>query len=360
MSAGPGAARAHLPVLGDGRPGTGRRRFCVRPFQHLEITPTGNAHLCCSGWLPRPVGNVWQSSIAEIWNGPAAQEVRRSILDDSFAFCTGCPFLKTASHMVRYVDTIDDPEERSLLDSGAATAPRVRWLNLAYDVSCNLSCPSCRTGVMVAQGAVYGYLERMQERLLAQGLLEEIDWLYLTGSGDPFASRLYRDLLRSIDPGAFPHLRIRLHTNGLLFTADAWEQLGPVRARVEQVEISIDAGDGATYAANRRGGDWDTLRQNLGFIASLRRAQAIRLLQLSFVVQANNWRQMPAFVALGEGFAADLVAFQALRNWNTFSDDEYRTRAVHRPEHPEHAAFRASLADERLRRPHVRLADVAD
>jgi MoaA/NifB/PqqE/SkfB family radical SAM enzyme len=151
---------------------------------------------------------------------------------------------------------------------------------------------------------------------------------------------------------------VKLHTNGPLFTPDAWIDLGPVRSRVSEVEVSIDAATAATYAANRRGGDWEALLQRLGFISTLRRNHDIDCVQISFVIQSNNWREMAAFVDLGESFGVDRILFTALRNWGTFAEAEYRRRAVHRPDHPEHDEFVRSLSCARPRGPGVTLGDV--
>jgi radical SAM protein with 4Fe4S-binding SPASM domain len=352
------AASARLRVFGQPHPQVARRRFCAKPFQNLEVAQNGDVYLCCQGWLPVSVGNVWTDDISSIWNGPRAQELRRSILDDSFRHCTACPFLSTVTAPVHYADEVHDQDERVILDSGAVVAGDPRMLNLAYDRTCNLSCPSCRTELVVASGSRIAALSDMQGRLLQGDLLNRIEWLYVTGSGDPFASRLYRELLRSIEPERYPRLRVKLHTNALLFTAEAWSDLGAVRSRVGEVEVSVDAACAATYAMNRRGGRWETLLENLAFIASLRRDGPVGFLQLSFVVQANNWREMPAFVGLGERFAVDRVFFSALRNWNTFSHEEFLRRAVHLPDHPEHRDFAASLTDHRLRQHFVTLGEL--
>jgi MoaA/NifB/PqqE/SkfB family radical SAM enzyme len=339
------------PAAADG--GTTRRRFCSQPFRHLEVVESGDAHLCCSGWLPRSVGNVWKDAIPAIWNGAQAREVRQSILDGSFTYCSACPFLASVTGPVRYVDAVEAPDELAILEAGSTLVPRILRLNLAYDRTCNLSCPSCRTGLVVAGDQEYRTLTMLQRRLFAGDLLSQVDWLYVTGSGDPFASRPYRELLREIEPARHPHLRIKLHTNGLLFSPANWDALGPSRALVEEVEVSIDAASESTYLLNRRGGDWGQLLRRLAFVSELRRSGPVRRLQLSFVVQANNWREMPAFVDLAEAHGADLVLFTPLQSWNTFSREELAQRMVCDARHPEHRAFEASLADSRLRRPTV-------
>lgn len=84
----------------------------------------------------------------------------------------------------------------------------------------------------------------------------------------------------------------------------------------------------------------------------------MRLLQLSFVVQANNWREMPAFVEFAEAHGADRVLFTPLQSWNTFSTEELERRMVCDARHPEHRAFLESLTDARLRRPTVTIGGI--
>lgn len=336
-----------------------RRRFCAKPFQYLEVSTDGQCYLCCPSWMPTSIGYLQERSIQDMWNGRVARELRESILDNSFAFCTGCPFLKTTTGSVRYADELTDPEEKRLLASGSTSAGPLHWLNLAYDSTCNLSCPSCRTELFVATGAEYERLERLQNNLLSQGVLAELDWLYVTGSGDPFASRLFRTLLRSMAPSDYPSLRIKLHTNGQLFTPRAWEDLGPARERVRMVEISIDAARPETYAINRRGGEWQTLLENLQFIALLRASNTVDYLQFSFVVQSNNWQEMPEFAELGRRFGVDVVLFTGLKNWGTYSREDYAERAVHLPEHPDHGAFKQWLQQPALCGGNVLLGDLA-
>jgi len=38
----------------------------------------GEVYLCCPSWLNTSVGNLAYQSVDEIWNGPIAQDIRRS------------------------------------------------------------------------------------------------------------------------------------------------------------------------------------------------------------------------------------------------------------------------------------------
>jgi hypothetical protein len=96
----------------------------------------------------------------------------------------------------------------------------------------------------------------------------------------------------------------------------ATDAIGRVGAVAEATRAAgIDARD-AWLAGKHVGDDAD-------FIASLRRDGPVQTLQLSFVVQANNWREMPEFVDPAARFGADRVLFSGLRDWSTFSGDEH-------------------------------------
>src|SRR5262249_8259795 len=136
-----------------------------------------------------------------------------------------------------------------------------------FDQSCNLSCPTCRTHVIMEtdhRTAIVNIQQRLEDEALKEARL-----LYITGSGDPFGSPFFRRWLQTMKRSSMPKLeRIHLHTNGLLWTRRIWESIPEeTRSLVQAATISVDAASPATYAINRRGGDFATLLDRLRFIA---------------------------------------------------------------------------------------------
>lgn len=150
-------------------------------------------------------------------------------------------------------------------------------------------------------------------------------------------------------------MRVHLGTNATLWTRANWDAMGGLCDRVRSTHISIDAATPATYAINRRGGAWDRLMENLGFVSSLRRNGPLGFVSASFVVQRNNYREMPAFVDMVRRFGFDLAYFQKIEDWGTYSRDDYLDRAVHLARHPEHHLLLEILADPVFRHPEVGL-----
>lgn len=315
--------------------------ICSQPFEWCEIREDGRVFLCCPSWLKMPIGNLLQQSLEEIWNGTEARRIRTSVLDGSMQYCNPrrCPRRASVTAPVRQLSAVADPELLAALRGRQTRLPYgPKKLNLCYDRSCNLSCPSCRRQVWQPTLAEREMVARITQKLL-QEAAASVQTLIVSGSGDPFASSAYRELLQGVNGVDFPRLRsIELHSNGQLWTPEAWAQLAAIHPYAQAAEISIDAASAATYTKNRRG-DYGRLRENLAFIATLPIA-----VKLSCVVQANNYRELPAFAALAAAHGFSAYCSQ-LVNWGTFSRDEFAERAVHLPGHPEYGAFQAILRD---------------
>ena len=174
--------------------------------------------------------------------------------------------------------------------------------------------------------------------------------LRVTASGDPFGSAQFQYVLRNLDRAEDPDLVLDLQTNGVLLTPKLWERLR-LEGRVDQLIVSVDAAEAETYAQVRRGGDFEVLMENLGFMADLRRSGRIRFFRLDFVVQAGNFSEMGAFADLGRAFGADAVKFQMIRSWGTWSPKEFARHDISDRAHPEYRAFLDALRDPRFAGP---------
>lgn len=341
-----------------------RKRFCSRPFEWFEIQ--GNeAYLCCSGWITLKGIDVRHRRVEEIWNGREAEEFRASILDGSFRYCQAdkCPFMnqddvptwEKKGQPYRWRHEVSDPrltqiiaERKTVLEDG----PLV--LNCGYDNTCNLYCPTCRKAIQALDADQRESALALQERIFAE-VGRKLEVLYVTGTGDPFVSQVYRTLLGRLSAEEFPKLEIHLNTNANLWTRENWAAWHKLHKNITSAHISVDASCGGTYALNRRGGNWNRLMENLSFVAGLRRDGPLRFVTLSFVVQENNYREMPDFVAMTERFGFDMVYFHKLQNWGSYDYREYNRRAIHLALHPEHHKFLEILSNPCFNKPFIGL-----
>lgn len=341
-------------------------RFCGRPFDSFELQENGSVHLCCPTWLRWRAGNLHDSSAAEIWNSPVAQDIRRGILDGTFRHCNHdlCPEIQSGTLPTRAA-AAKNPRWRAIMDANATRLKGIpAFFNLSNDKSCNLSCPSCRTQrIQFNDGPGYEARKKLQDRLVESFFSAPTGQPFVvsvTGSGDPFASRIFRDFLFDLDRAKFPHMQVNLQTNGVLFTEKTWANLRKIHGAIGSVLVSFDAASEATYAITRRGGDWRQLLENMAFLAGRRSAGQIGELVLYFVVQKPNFREMPAFVRLAKRFAADRAYFSRAVNWGTWSVAEHEEQSVWNERHPLYAEFARIVADPIFDDPIVFLGNLAD
>jgi pyruvate-formate lyase-activating enzyme len=282
----------------------------------------------------------------QIWNSAAAQDIRRSILDGSYRYCSRmhCPRL-TADDLPS-TDGIRDESHRKAITAGRVrVSDGPRRVFLSHDRSCNLSCPSCRTSTIVAKKDEVDRMNAVAERVIVP-LVQSVRHVQITGSGDPFASQHFRYLIKRLTRGDTPDLKVNLQTNGLLLKA-SWDELG-LEGYVSWVVVSIDAARPETYAVLRRGGRFDMLLENLEFLSQLRRSDRVRHARLDFVVQALNYREMPEAADMMRAFGFDGIKFQLIRSWNTYAPEEFAKHDIGCPDHPEFGAFLGVLKDPRL------------
>jgi MoaA/NifB/PqqE/SkfB family radical SAM enzyme len=302
--------------------------FCLRPFEQCYVTEDGDVHLCCPWWIAMPAGNLLARPPLEIWTGQVAQNIRSSIVDGSFRHCINCPHLPGPSGCV-----LDEPPRDPPTD-------RIHTLTASYDSTCNLRCKSCRT----KSSGPTAMANLIQEMLIRSGIFSLVDRLAASGHGDPLASPLFWQLLKSLNPRDYPRLRLVLMTNGILLAPrhGRWQMLGEYAHRINEVQVSVDAATPETYAENR-GGCWQDVRSA---VDEVRRREIP--LQLNFVVQENNLSEVVEFARWSRSVGARATYFSALENWGTFDDADYLERSVHRPAHPRHGELLDVLSSEEI------------
>ena len=187
-------AEVVTPASGIGSDADLKTRFCGVPFEHFELLPNGDVFQCCPTWLPSSAGNFRAASGNEVWNSKQAQAVRASILDGSFSFCRRnlCPHIQSGD-LPTIAQARENPAQRDIIDNKKTIVEGIpAFLNLCNDLSCNLSCPSCRVEkINHVRGDGYDLAKELQDKVVASFLSEPSDQAFtlsITGSGDPFGS----------------------------------------------------------------------------------------------------------------------------------------------------------------------------
>lgn len=326
--------------------------FCTIPFEYAQIDDTGDVYPCCPSKFKLVIGNLSANTLHEIWNSKAALAVRKSIINRTFRYCDyeACEYLKEGEIKQNENITKDKYKDLKLVELNSMdTVPKI--INLSYDRSCNLACPTCRVDMYRPQMDDNESTARIHHNIF-DSELHGTQRLIISGNGDPFASRIYMDLLRNFDQKKYPDVKIKIQTNGLLLTPKKWNSIEKSHAAIDWITVSIDAATEETYKINR-GGNFGKLLKNLEFIGELKKNDKIKLFFINFVVQANNYKEIKPFIDLGLKYGCDLIEFQCIENWGTYSPKAFKKVAVHMKSHPEHKEFLKVLNDPILADPAV-------
>ena len=309
----------------------GIRNHCPRPFDTILIDKNGSCYACeCTSWLPQSIGNLQIKTLDEIVCSPMHEHLQESIIDGTYRYCN--------EHQCSYI------KSNAVLNA-TTSVTYIEHLRLAIDDSCNLRCPSCRTGlIFVKEGAEYKKRIKLADRInnWLSTIIHPVT-VHIGSDGDPFASHIYRYFMEHTPQSEMIHYS--LLTNGLMFE-EFHPRVPHIIEKLTQLGVSIDGASKKTYEKLRLGGKWDNINRNLEYIANLKQKHDFRFI-LHFVVQQNNYYEMNAIIDLGKKYNADRVWLNKIENWNTFGD--FNKENIINPAHPEHAEYMKELDSVKLR-----------
>jgi MoaA/NifB/PqqE/SkfB family radical SAM enzyme len=342
------------------------RVSCQVPNWKVEVHGDGSIYHCCPSWLPTPAANIKEVSILEAMGSDKSKKIRASIEDGSYAYCRKdfCPFLaaylSTGCLTGSLVDKASSPEGYFSME-----VDRHISINLCYDRSCNLACPSCRSGTILYTAEnippeireVHFALLRSLEELLNQGYFVR---LVVTGTGDPFASPLFSGMLHGLEYKS--RLTLELHTNGTLMEERRFTEA--MMRMTKRIYISVDAAYKETYDKVRLNGSFPKLVKNLEWL-NLARARGsfpkLAHVKVNMVVQKDNFREIEDFARWMLSFACvDEIWFNKITDWGHFSPEDFRDKAVWEADHEDHKEFLDCVRRPLLRSdPRINLGNLA-
>lgn len=329
-------------------------KICLEAIRGIQIHPGTHkagsyaVYPCCPAWCNTYKygdDNVNVASIIEITNSEAARAFRASILNGEYTYCNKkiCPLI-SGNKLVDKTDVLNGKYGNYCADIVKSNAENVEIQNmhLCYDFSCNFKCPSCRKTVFNItknnSGDVYNSYMKLQEEIINFVHRKSFKFeLGLSGSGDPIASELGRNLLYSLDKSKNDKLTVLIQTNGSLFNETFWNNMYKMHGNIKVI-VSIDAGTEDTYSKIRVNGNWNVLMHNLQMISKLYSSNLIQLVRLDFVCQQKNYMEIPLFINIAKNLNVHCT-ISRLVNWGTFSDDEFKHENIFDINHPEHNNF---------------------
>ena len=258
------------------------KAFCMFPWIHLNVIPTGDAMVCCSSDYKYPLGNTKENTLEEIINGPKMNEVRRKMLaGEKLPQCEFCyrhddmghhSFRKWVNRdFGKYYDEVmaNTNEDGSLKDF------KMRYLDVRFSNICNFACRMCGSAFsstwaqedkryMPDQKIAISIHADKSGRLLDEVIehIDHIDMMYF-GGGEPLLMEEQYILIEEVIRRGRTDIVLRYNTNCSNFTFkdkdifSLWEHFNDV-----EISASIDHyGERAEYL--RYGTDWGLVESNL-------------------------------------------------------------------------------------------------
>jgi MoaA/NifB/PqqE/SkfB family radical SAM enzyme len=313
-------------------------KICPYPFSRIEYN--SNYYIpCCFDWLTDEYHKLDHTN-SDKWNSKAAIELRKRILKNDYSLCKRdycqIKLRDTDENHVRTTDCDLDKQRLDLIANGTVNFTGPTSVSITADRRCNLACESCRPEKVVTLSAD----DKKNLELTKQQLSKHantIKIIKMVGDGEVFYSPYLSKFLKQLSPATYPSLeKVSLLTNGTLLSEANYERHKPGINYVQEISVSIDAGNQETYD-QVRGGDWQQLMKNLTFMADLRAKGIIKKLSISFVVRKKNYLTMKEFARLGLELKTDQVIFSAFHPWHNIRDHvDYDDQAIHLESHSEH------------------------
>lgn len=323
----------------------GEPHYCTYPFLVLAVTseglePCGGLR---GGWEVNRV-SFKDRSFMDIWRSERFNEVRESIKNGTYEFCpvNSCFELTGDRNQCHTLDELRElfPKIADYIEGKTEEYEGLPIeLNTAYDVTCNLRCRSCEVDKLP-------HYSEAQKRVLqkeVESMGEDALTIFMSGMGEPFASSHHVNWLSAFPHEKFPKLiSICLQTNAVLLNETMWNKFYDSIKRYEiYVQISIDGATKDVYELNRTGASFEQLHDNLAFIATLKRSGKINGLYLHYVVQKNNYREIPVIIEQARKYAFDKITLAKITNWGTYTDEEFKEIAIAEEDHPDYDKFLA-------------------
>lgn len=336
-----------------------KKYVCEMPFMYSDVQSISQ-FVCCPSWAPQSIrvdvnGNESWLPINETddvmrnWISTPAQNIRKSVLDGSYKYCDHkiCPRLNELINTGRKPYLFKEIDEFRELYNIHTEEDILNYkkppeeILFGFDRSCNLKCPSCRVN-LIPNNDLESPQHKAKLHLLKSiedNFANNLKKIMVTGSGDPFYSKIYRDYLINFDITKYPNLeQLQIITNGNLLDEKLWNQM-KATPYIKTIEISIDAGTKDTYENKTRlNGQWDRLINNLKFLAT--QDHIIEEFVCSMVVSKENYKEMYMFYKLitntfkSSNFKLGIsINYRQIADWGTYSIETLKELQIFNEEH---------------------------
>ncbi len=256
------------------------RVFCMMPWIHTHVWPSGKAFPCCMSDSTVEYGNLNDNSLEEIWNNDKYKQLRKNMInDDETKECSRCYEMEKSNIWTLrknvnkyYIDHWDRVE--STKEDGTVEELNMGYMDIRVSNICNFKCRSCSPELSSGwyEDHIKLYSQPLNPRIMniannekfwndLQPLLltvEEACW----AGGEPIITEEHYKILDFWIENKMKDVRLRYTTNfsNLYFKKKSileyWNSFNDVR-----IAASLD-GMGKRGELIRAGTNWDVIEEN--------------------------------------------------------------------------------------------------
>jgi MoaA/NifB/PqqE/SkfB family radical SAM enzyme len=287
------------------------KTICIYPWIHIYANPDGSVLPCCVADHRKPLGNLQNQTLTDVWNGDGYKTIRKKMIaGESCEECNGCYQMENSGiesvrqsnnkKYSKFLKFIDETNPDGSLNEITLKHFDIRWSNI-----CNFKCRSCSSTYSStwAQEDI-GQGQKKPVHIIAGGLnndalydqffphLANIETFYFAGGEPLLTDKHYSILEHLIDIGK-TDVRIEYNTNLSYLkyknksVIDLWKHFKNIN-----LNASIDSwGDRAEYI--REGTIWSTVENN---IKTIQKEVPHVKLQTGSVISVFNLYTIPEFL----------------------------------------------------------------
>lgn len=316
---------------------------CPKAFHDASLLDEGRLSVCAGIPAMTSWGTpVYYTKFGSAWHSNVMKVLRLSMVNGTYSFCNvaKCNLLYECGQREKDVNDLhyefhyekvklehilrkgtfskETVLNRENYDIKAPCYPSV--VMCSYDATCNLYCSSCRKEVFSVKGQAKKNIDKFSSRLKKE-VFPHIDRIKVAGNGETFASESYKNII--FDLGVAKNIKeIGILSNGTLFSREYVNKLASLYSKIH-VFISMDGATKETAQKLRKGVDFEKWLMNMEYLGKMREKGMLHFLAFNFVVQKDNYEEMPEYVKMCLGFHADQIKFSKIFNVGTYKDEEF-------------------------------------
>ena len=297
--------------------------FCSNPFTHAELYQNGDVYFCCPPFTDYfGIGNLYENSFDELWNGVRAKEFREKILKGDFSLCMDICDKKSSNCDINtgYTETVNEYPS---------------YVTASIDNACNVMCTICRDKRYHVK---YNKKEAEKEiETIWLPIFKNAKTIRFGCSGESFASYKEAMLIKKTAE-KYPDVKFHIHTNGILGNEKVLKELN-IYDRIEHLSVSVHAASKDTYKKIVRGGDFKKVLANLELYSKMKQEGRINDFRMVFCVYTENYKEMPDFAKMAAKYNSKAVFWGLRVTEKTKLGDNFDKYSVTNPGNKYHQDF---------------------